>query len=358
MPRLTLHQFTEAAAVGDATTDHMLLIRQWLREMGFVSEIYAVHREAALEKEVRSVHSYRRRKDEPFLIYHHATGAQVVDKLCALGIPLILIYHNVTPPEYFAGSNPHFVQQLTQGRAQLDQLRPFTALALGVSHYNESELQARGFAPTAVLPIVLDPAHYDIPSNQALLAECQQKGPTLLFVGRIAPNKRHEDLLKLLYHYRRLNPAARLILVGSAHFQDYLEWLQQLAIDLNLAEAVTITGHVSHQDMVTYFRGADLFVSMSEHEGFGKPLIESMYLGLPVMAYASAAVPLTMGSAGILFHQKDYEALAEFVDILLRQTNLRQRLVARQKGRAHLFLKPTVQQQWQSLLAQLGLTAP
>jgi len=354
MTRLVLHQFTEAASVGDATTDQVFLIRQWLRKMGFHSEIYAEHCAEALEKEVRPAHSYRGSANEPYLIYHHATGATIVERLVALGIPLILIYHNVTPPEFFAGSDPLLVRLMHKGRAQLDQLRPLTTLALGASHYSEQELQARDFTRTGVLPIVLNPALYDIPPNETLLAECRRNGPTLLFVGRIAPNKRQEDLLKLLYYYRRINPGARLILVGSAHFQDYREWLEQLAIELELSEALTITGHVSHQDMVTYFRGADLYVSMSEHEGFGKPLIESMYLGLPVIAYAAAAVPLTMGNAGILFHQKNYEALAEVIDILSQQNDLRQRIIARQRGRVHLFLEPTVQQEWQTILLALG----
>jgi L-malate glycosyltransferase len=354
MSQLKLHQFTEAAVIGDATTDQVFLIRQWLREMGFNSEIYAEHCAPALEDEVRPAHTYRRSENEPYLIYHHATGANVVERLETLGVPLVLIYHNITPPEFFTGSDPLLVRLMNQGRVQLDQLRPLTALALGDSHFNESELQARGFAPTAVLPIVLDPAAYDIANNEALLAQCRQNGPTFLFVGRLAPNKRQEDLLKLLYYYRRINPTARLILVGSTPFQDYLRWLHQLAAELEVSEALTITGHVTHQDMTTYFRGADLYISMSEHEGFGKPLVESMYLGLPVIAYASTAVPSTMGNAGILFHQKNYEALAEFIDILHRRTDLRQRVIVRQQERAQHFLKSNVQQQWRTLLIKLG----
>jgi glycosyltransferase involved in cell wall biosynthesis len=107
--------------------------------------------------------------------------------------------------------------------------------------------------------------------------------------------------------------------------------------------------------MVTFFRMADLYVSMCEHEGFGKPLIESMYLGLPVLAYAAAAVPSTMGGAGVLFHDKDYESLAEMVDLLVEDLHLRQRIISGQNERVRTFLEPTVRKLWANYLKKLGL---
>ncbi len=112
-----------------------------------------------------------------------------------------------------------------------------------------------------------------------------------------------------------------------------------------------ITGHVTHRDMITYYRRADVYVSMSEHEGFGKPLIESMYCGLPVLAYASSAVPDTLGGAGVLFHHKDYEALAELVVLLLEDDDLRRRVIERQFARVQSFLEPRVRQQFVALSA-------
>src|SRR5690606_34829568 len=136
-------------------------------------------------------------------------------------------------------------------------------------------------------------------------------------------------------------------------------WLTALADDLGLNDsAVRVTGHVSHQEMVTYYRCADVYVSMSEHEGFGKPLIESMYCGLPVVAYASTAVPDTLGDAGILFHRKDYEGLAELIDRLTRDAALRQRIVARQTRRVQAFLEPAVRRQWEAHLRVAGLLPP
>src|SRR5262249_30873453 len=148
---------------------------------------------------------------------------------------------------------------------------------------------------TGVLPISLDPARYALPPNPELRARFEPGGPLLLFVGRLVPNKRQEDLIKLLYFYRRIEPAARLLLAGDPWGPAYAQWLRELAAYLGLQEAVLFAGHISQADLVTYYGLADLYVSMSEHEGFGKPLIESMYLGLPVLAYGATAVRGTLG---------------------------------------------------------------
>ena len=173
-------------------------------------------------------------------------------------------------------------------------------------------------------------------------------------MGRITPNKRQEDLVKLLFYYRRLQPEARLVLVGQPE-EKYLIWLKRLVDRLGLTEAVTFTGRVSQQEMVTYYRAADVFISMSEHEGFGKPLIESMYFDLPVLAYASTAVPSTLGGAGVLFKRKDYEALAELLDLIIYDEDLRTNLIAGQKERVGAFLEPQVRAQWLAYLESLGL---
>ncbi|MFO7662487.1 MAG: glycosyltransferase family 4 protein [Chloroflexota bacterium] len=351
-----LHQFTEGVHTGDAVTDQVLLIQRWLRDVGFESDIFAEQIQPAFEGRVRFADDYRSVPAEQCLIHHHAVGSDVADRLGRLGRPQILIYHNITPAEYFATTNPVMAGQLGKGRRQLADMRSRTILALGDSGYNERELQELEFSATGVLPIVLDERQYDLPDNESLALECATSRPLLLFVGRQAPNKRQEDLIKLLYCVRRIEPEARLVLAGSPHVQSYVEWQRQLGSSLRLEDgAVHWAGHVSQQDMVTYYRHADFYVSMSEHEGFGKPLIESMYLGLPVVAYASTAVPDTLGDAGIQFYEKDYEALAELILLVQSDPQLRQRIKARQTRRVQSFLEPQVRRQWDTFLRQLGL---
>ncbi|MBW7881112.1 MAG: glycosyltransferase family 4 protein [Caldilineaceae bacterium] len=351
MNRPILHQFTDGAAVGDAITDQALAIRTWLHELGFESEIFAAHIHPALEQIVRPVTSYRRRAAETHVVYHHSIGSDIVERLCSQDVRLLLIYHNVTPPEFFHTVDPALANQLRAGIAQLESLRPRTDLALADSPYNEGDLSRASFATTGVLPIVLDEQRYAFPPAAELVARYGGGGPLLLFVGRITPNKRQEDLVKLLYYYRRIRPDARLVLVGARWLPMYADWLQHLARSLGLADHVILTDHVTQQEMVTFYQLASLYISMSEHEGFGKPLIESMYLGLPVLAYAAASVPGTMGGAGVLFHRKDFEALAELVDILIHDTTVRQRIIDGQHARARSFLAAQVKLQWTRYLA-------
>lgn len=356
MPERVLHQFTEGAYIGDAVSDQALAIRRWLRESGFVSEIFAERIQTELVDDIYPAESYRPHAAETCLIYHHAVGSLIAERLKEIGLPQILIYHNITPPEFFAATDPALADGLRRGRRQLEQMRPRTMLGLGASAYNQRELIDLGYEPTGVLPIFLDEARYQLPSNEVLASECDSARPVILFVGRFAPNKRQEDLIKLLYCLRRMQPAASLVLVGNTDNRDYVAWLRSLARELGLDEsAVRITGHISHQDMLTYYRGADFYVSMSEHEGFGKPLIESMYCGLPVMAYSSSAVPYTLDDAGILFAKKDYEALAELIDMMVTNEPLRRRVIARQAKRSQAFLEPIVRRQFEMYLRQLDL---
>lgn len=353
MSKPILHQVTIGATVGDAITDQAFLIRRWLREKGFISEIYAEHIHPALKKEVHPAIGYQPSRNEKRVILHHSTGSSAVDRLLDMRLEFIMVYHNITPAKFFADINPALAAEMEEGRRQLLALLPRTPLALADSAYNEEDLRATGFTNTGVLSISLDENKYKIPSNPDLIAQFHNSGPLLLFVGRQVPNKKPEDLLKLLYYYRRIDPTARLLLIGDRWIPSYERWLHDLTNDLGLNGSVLFQGHVTQQDMVTYFRLADLYISMSEHEGFGKPLIESMYLDLPILAYAAAAVPYTLGNAGVLIHRKEYEAIAELVDMLVKDKHLRQTIIKGQRERIKTFLEPQVRQSLYDSLARL-----
>ena len=323
----SLHQVLAGATIGDAITDHAFLIRDWLRELGFSSDIYALHIHPSVANEVRPLAFFKAKYSHKFVIYHHSIGSDCVDFLLRQNVKLILIHHNVTPPRFFDNINPAWGQMATLGQMQLATIQPHTVLALADSAYNELELQELGFVQTAVLPITLNEKDLNLPNNQQLEHKLAVIQPYLLFVGRLAPNKKQEELVQLLYYYRRIQPDAQLILVGDRWDLKYDLWVEQIAADFGLADAVTLTGKVSQQDLVTYYRQAALYISMSEHEGFGKPFIESMYLGLPVLAYGVTSVPYTLGKAGVQFLRKDYERLAELANILISDNELRQRLV-------------------------------
>lgn len=349
MNRGPLHQFLTGATAGDAITGQALLIQRWLREAGYESEIYAWHLHDSMATAARPMSTYRRARGETRGIYHHSIGSDVPEFLVGRDLRLILIYHNITPPGFFENSDPLRAYLARQGIAQLKMLQPLTELALADSHYNEQDLRRDGFTATAVLPICLQAERY----GSALVERPIGPGPCLLFVGRLAPNKRQEDLVKLLFFLRRIHPQARLSLVGDRWEMGYDRWVEQLAADLNVADGLELTGKVSHEALLAHYRSADLYMSMSDHEGFGVPLIESMLLGLPVVAYGSTAVPETMGDAGVVFHRKEFEPLAELIAMLYEDKPLRRRIVERQGIRAQDFLEPRVRRQFFSHLEQI-----
>jgi glycosyltransferase involved in cell wall biosynthesis len=175
--------------------------------------------------------------------------------------------------------------------------------------------------------------------------------PNLLFVGRLAPNKRVEDVIKVLYQYHQIEPNARLYLVGETRYtRRYVEWLQDFVQQLGLADAVQFTGQVSRADLAAYYQIADVFVMMSEHEGFGIPLLESMRFDLPIIAYASSAVPETLDGAGILIWQKDYRVIAELIHLLRTDPQLREHICQEQQRRAQDFAPSRVLAQFRKHL--------
>ena len=355
MSRPRLHQFLTGATVGDAITGQAFLMRGWLRDLGFESQIFALHVHETVADEVRPLSAYRKASQEEWAIYRHSIGSAVPDFLLEQRLTLFLIYHNITPPDYFARVDPMRAGLARQGLDQLAALRERTGFAVADSAYNAQDLKAAGYKDPSVLPITLSQAIYDQPLDETAASSMRQSGPNLLFVGRLAPNKKQEDLVRLLAYVRRIHPLARLYLVGSRWEVGYDRAVEQMAAAAGIFNGVILTGRVSDQELVAYYRSADLYVSMSEHEGFGVPLIESMYCGLPVLAYGVTAVPDTLGRSGVMFTEKRYAELAELVDILLMDEDLRQRIIARQNKRVQAFLEPHTRDLFEGYLSRAGL---
>ncbi len=344
-----VHQVLEGAAPGNAIYAHALLLRAALRRWGFRSDLYAAEMDTAVVKEVLPFDRYRPGRRD-VLIYHYSTGSGLSDAIRSLDVPLILIYHNVTPPEYFKGLGPMSVRA-RRGREGLVQLRHRVSLALAVSTYNQQDLVAAGYERTGVLPLAVSYELINAPPDEAVLSRLDDDWVNLLFVGRLAPNKRQEDVIKAFYFYRQINPQSRLFLVGSWHNTwRYVDWLRQFARDLNLSDGVFFPGRVSTAALAAYYRLADLFVCMSEHEGFCVPLIESMRFGVPIVAYASAAVPDTLGGAGVLIRVKRYGVIAEVLHLLCTDVAFRRQVIARQYRRSEAFDERTTLERFHNFL--------
>jgi glycosyltransferase involved in cell wall biosynthesis len=275
---------------------------------------------------------------------------------------LVLYYHNITPPEFMKGINRRVQVELERGRAALAGLRTIPYLLAG-SQYNADELAQLGFGSATVIPYFMELDHLRgeirSPEGHAVLerfganngGDCRVN---LLFVGRLAPNKRQDDVVRLFTYYQRLvNPASRLLLVGSDVNGELYRTQLEYMIEANQLNNVYLSGRVTQDELAAYYRVASIFVGMSEHEGFCVPIIEAMALGIPVLAYAAAAVPGTMGGTGVLAHHKRYEVLAEVVDLLAKDGALRHRIIARQYERARVFSPDSVKDQLREFIQRV-----
>jgi glycosyltransferase involved in cell wall biosynthesis len=176
------------------------------------------------------------------------------------------------------------------------------------------------------------------PDATVLQRWASTEGHKVLFVGRLVPNKKFEDIILTFYYLKKsIDPQAHLLLVGSTdQMERYLAYLQALVDRLELSDVI-FAGRVSRKELIAYYDVADVYLSMSEHEGFGAPLLESMYFDLPVLAYDAAAVPETMGNAGILVTHKDHAAIAELISLIAHDDALRARILERQRERWQAF---------------------
>jgi glycosyltransferase involved in cell wall biosynthesis len=349
-----LHQLVPNFDYGDAIGNHVRALRGLLREWGYASEVYAQYVHEKLAGDARFYTRYRDVSGPgQTVLFHFSIGSELTSFFAGLPDRKVLVYHNITPAEYYVGVNARVADRCRRGRWELGRLAPVTDLALGVSEFNRRELEAAGFRRTGVLPILLDWTNYHHPPVPALL-EQHGRARNLLFVGRVAPNKRIDDLIRTYYFYRRLDPGSRLLVVGSAvDTEGYAAGCQKLAAELGVLDGVVFTGPVSQAELCSYYRVASVYLSMSEHEGFCVPLLEAMHFGVPIVAYAAAGVPGTLGDAGLPVEAKEFPALAELIHRVAGDAGLRAAVVAGQRERLRAFDREVVGAQLRAHLDSL-----
>ncbi len=349
-----VHQFAPRITSGDAVGNAVLALRRLFRESGYASEAYAIEAPRAADEVLPYRRLFRVVGPADVLLLHYSVGSEAFASLARLRARRILVYHNVTPPSFFAGTNPHAAAFAERGQRQLRELGASVERAIAVSEFNRRDLVAAGFAKTTCVPLLVDWPAYDVPPDGAALARWRSAAPVLLFVGRIAPNKRQDDLIRLLAYVRRgVDPDARLLLVGGFADQPrYHESLDALAGMLGVADAVTFAGPVQVPGLVAAYRAASCFVSLSEHEGFGVPLLEAMRFGVSVVAYDAAAVGETVDGGGILLRAKDdLAAVAETIALVLERADLRRLLAAAGERRVAEFAWERVAPRWLEAVA-------
>jgi glycosyltransferase involved in cell wall biosynthesis len=354
---MVLNQWVPAAHRGDAIGDSARRVRDLVRARGHESDLFALTIDDDLRREVRRFDDPAARRGD-VTIFHFALPSPMTGAFAALPGARVLQYHNITPARFFAGYDANMFRLATLGRQELATLVGHVDLALGDSDFNRRELEALGFAPTGVMPIAVDLARIvEAPPRPALARILDDGLINFLFVGRIAPNKRIEDHIRLAEHYKRYVDAYyRFIFVGrSDAVPAYYRTIRSLMLEYRMpADRFVFTGPVPDTDLAAYYRHADVYISLSEHEGFCVPLIEAMAADVPVLAYGEAAVPETMGGAGVVFAPKDLELAAEWLGVLAYDPGVRADIVAGQRRRLEAFGDGRTAQEIDRLIAEFA----
>lgn len=336
---MIINQLLPAMSYGDAVSNSALNMKMTMERAGIKSNIYAEHIHPKLSKIVKPASDIP--KNQP-VIYHLAIGCDLAYEIPTFSEKKMILYHNITPSRYFRGYDEQSGDLCDKGRDELVFLKDHIDVAFADSHYNELELIEVGYTNTHVTPIIINYEDYESSCNQELFNKLQKTktGTDLLFVGRLAPNKKQEDIIKTFYFYKKyFDKNARLFLVGSyTRMERYYEQLKGLVRQLGIDD-VYITGHVAFNEILSYYKNADIFLNMSEHEGFCVPILEAMKFELPILSFKEAAVPETMGNGGILFLEKDYKSIASLIKVIASDSILQSKILKNQKERLDYFSK-------------------
>lgn len=336
---------------GDAISNHTITIHQELRSRGVESEIYADYVDERLNAMAKTISHYEPHDDD-VILYHLSTGSDLNRKVVEYPGKLIVNYHNITPPQFFRGYSSVMEQASETGYADAAFLKEHVHAVVSDSAYNTQELVKMGYTcPMYSVPIFIDFADYDKTPDQAVMKKCSGGVKNILFVGRIAPNKKQEDVIRAFYYYTKMfEPNSRLILVGNySKLENYYLKLKRYSRKLGLRNVV-FPGHTSFAEILAYYRTADLFLCQSEHEGFCVPLVEAMYFGKPIVAYDSTAVGGTLGLSGILMKDKDPVLTAAVMDQVIRDPGLRQQIAQNQVEDLKRFRHETVAEAYMKIL--------
>lgn len=347
-------QVLTTMSFGDAVGNDVLALKKLLKEYGFITEIYAENIDKRLPAgSVKNINGFWP-DPEDIILYHLSTGTKLNEWIMGVKCRKIMRYHNITPYTFFETYSTVSMELCQKGQEQMRMLKDTFDLVLAVSEFNKRDLENAGYhCPIAVLPILIPFADYEKKPSSFILKKYEADFVNFIFVGRIAPNKCQEDVIHTFYLYHKYyNPKSRLFLVGSytgmeRYYQRLLDYTERLG-----AENVIFTGHIKFDEILAYYNLADVFVCMSEHEGFCVPLVEAMYFGVPVVAYDSSAIGDTLGGTGLLLGDKNPLECAALIDHMIRHENVRTTIIEKQKRRLEDFSYNAIGEQFLRMIEE------
>lgn len=339
---------------GDAVGNDAMALKRLLKDHGFETEIYAENIDNRLPSgSIKNISGFQP-DPEDIILYHLSTGTKLNEWVRQVKCRKIMRYHNITPYTFFEGYSTASMELCQTGQEQMRMLRDTFDLVLADSEFNKRDLERAGYhCPIMVLPILIPFADYEKKPNNSILKKYEDDFVNLVFVGRIAPNKRQEDIIHTFYLYHKYyNSKSRLFLVGSytgmeRYYQRLLDYAKRLG-----TENITFTGHIKFDEILAYYTLADVFVCMSEHEGFCVPLVEAMYFGTPILAYDSSAIKDTLGGTGLLMRDKSPLECAALADYVIQHEKERAAIIENQRKRLKDFSYEVIGEQFLRIIRE------
>lgn len=329
-------QLVSSLNYGDAVGNEVIAFKKLFEEAGYVTQIFA----ETIHKKIPAGTAYPIRfmpelKENDVVIYHFSSQCGLFEKVKKLNARIVLRYHNITPPEFFKGYDDNAEKATSIGLKQVAELKDYVDYCLPVSEFNKNDLLKMGYqCEMQVIPILICFKDYEQPPSQSVIEKYSDGKTNILFVGRMAPNKKVEDVISSFQYYKEHYDAeARLFLVGSYQEEDKYYKMLKKHIEKLQVQDVIFPGHIPFADILAYYKIADVFLCLSEHEGFCVPLVEAMYFGVPIVAYDSCAVSDTMGDGGVLLQIKEEVVVANEIKKIIEQNEWRDCIVEKEKKR-------------------------
>jgi len=334
-----IYQLLADASENDAITNLSLQIKNILSNSKQQSQIYSAGTiiNNKLGETISSTKKMRNLKDTDLLIYHFSIESNATAIFKRSNAIKIIYYHNITPSKYLLSYSDGYASRLRRGRNELQTLSQITDYALADSSFNALELKQLGFKDIKVLPLSIDERYLQTPPSKSIIKQYKKDTEIFLFVGRIVPNKNIEALLQTFYYYcNSINNNSKLIIIGSTdNLPSYYFYLKKIIKSLSLQNKVIFTGKIPLPELLAYYKRANAFLSLSEHEGFCLPLVESMYFNVPVFALDRTAIKETLGGTGVLINKLHYKSIAELMHLVLNNHTLKEQICQAQRRRFH-----------------------
>lgn len=342
--RGTVYQLMNALTVGDGVSTFARDYDYLYKTNGQPTQIMGNHCSDALSHLTKQIHEFNF-STEDSILYHYCGCCEWSEYINSLNLPVkILFFHNITPPHFFKDNTSEYAS-VVNGWMQLPGMDNFD-MYVALSQYSLNVLQQSipKKLNTFIMPMLVD---RDLILNKPYTVDLtrqlrQQFSFHIIFVGRVWPHKKQMDLVKFAHYYKStVNDAFHISIIGGG-MASYAEELKTAIKKYNLEAHVTLTGKVPDEDLYAYYRAADVYLSMSEHEGFGTPLAEAMVFDVPVVAYGVTAIPETVGDNGCIFYEKNYQLISATVNKLHSDAAFREWVLARQNAQLNKYSEESV----------------